>query len=73
MVFDDGDCHSVDSLQGSDQALEWAHRVAAEAERARSGEIKTRSLDELVAELGFDPDETADQVCARLCSQNLDW
>lgn len=37
--------------------LEWAYSIAAHAEAARSGLVKTRPMDDLARELGFDPDE----------------
>lgn len=43
-------------------ALEWAYGVAAEAEGVRSGQIKTRPLDDLATELGFDPAELNSQL-----------
>lgn len=43
-------------------ALEWAYGVAAEAEAVRNGQIKTRPLEELATELGFDPAELSDQA-----------
>ena len=43
-------------------ALEWAYGVAAEAESVRNGQIRTRPLDELATELGFDPAELSDQA-----------
>lgn len=43
-------------------ALEWAYGIAAEAEGARTGQIKTRPLDDLAAELGFDPAELNTQI-----------
>lgn len=43
-------------------ALEWAYGIAAEAEGVRTGQIKTRPLDDLAAELGFDPAELNTQI-----------
>lgn len=37
--------------------LEWAYTLAEEAAAIRRGEIETRPLDELIVELGFDPEE----------------
>ena len=42
------------SVESYIDELEYAYALKAEAESVRRGEIKTRRLDEIVAELGLD-------------------
>lgn len=44
--------------------IEWAYGIAAYAEAARAGLVKTRPMDDLARDLGFDPDELRAEAAA---------
>jgi hypothetical protein len=48
---------SRDHLEDHLSELEYVAGLDAEVEAIRRGELETRPMDELVRELGFDPDE----------------